>query len=108
MKLYLYYLSSDNKVRKEIETGVRENKKQYVIPALGKSRLSCLYEWKLSKNCCDKIQVDYALCSMGPCIVSIRGDLDNIPQLSEMLLAVSKSCESVNNLITDEKSHESI
>ena len=99
MKLYFYYLGSDNEVKKEVETGVRENKYQYVIHPRGKSRLSGLYEWKLSKECCEKIQVDDSLYKWSPYIISARGDLDNIPRLSEMLKAVSESCAIINNQI---------
>lgn len=99
MKLYFYYLGSDNEVKKEVETGVRENKHQYVIPPRGKSRLSGLYEWKLSKECCEKIQVDYSLYKWSPCIVSAHSNLDNIPRLAEMLKAVSESCVTVNEQI---------
>lgn len=101
MKLYMYYLNNNNEVGKEVETGVRENKTQYVIPVGGKSRLSKFHEWKLPKNCCDKVQVDNSLCHWSPCIISAHADLDNIPQLAEMLLNISKSCESVNNKIKE-------
>lgn len=99
MKLYFYYLGSDNEVKKEVETCVRENKRQYIIPPRGKSRLSGLYEWKLSKECCEKIQVDDSLYKWSPYIVSAHGDLDSIPRLAEMLKTVSESCVAVNEQI---------
>jgi len=98
MKLYLYYLS-ENEVKKDVETRVRENKYQYVIPACGKSRISGLHERYLSKECCDIVQVDSSLWKWGPFIISARSDLDVVPELAKMLITVSESCAAVNNRI---------
>lgn len=105
MKLYFYYLS-ENEVKKDVETNVRENKRQYVIPACGKSRLSGLCEWHISKECCDIVQVDSSIWKWSPFIVSARGDLDSVPGLAEMLIAVSEKCTLANNQIKENVKNE--
>ena len=99
MKLYFYYLGSNNEVKKEVEMGVRKNKYNYIIPPNGKSILSGFSEWKFPKQCCDKIQVDDSIYNRGPYIVSACGNLDNTPKLAEMLKTVFKYCVVVNEQI---------
>lgn len=101
MRLYVYYLSKDNEVKKEIQSNVRENKRQYIIPAMGKSILGGLSEWRLSKGCCEKVQVDNSICKK-PFIVSSREDLCNITNLCGLLAAVSESCNVLNSRIKEQ------
>jgi len=98
MKLYFYYLS-ENEVKKDVETNVRENKHKYIIPANGKSRISGLSEWRLAKECCDIVQVDSSVWKWSPFIISARSDLDGVPELAQMLITVSESCAVTNNQI---------
>ena len=100
MKLYVYYLNNDNEIKKEIVSNVRENKRQYVIPPMGKSILSGLREWKLSKDCCEKVQVDNSVFRK-PFIVSAHDDLCNIHSLAEMLAIVSENCNSLDSQIKE-------
>lgn len=98
MKLYFYYLK-ENEVKKDVQANVRSNKRYYIIPAGGKSRISGTREWNLEKECCDIVQVDSSLWKWSPFIISDRSDLDSIPGLAEMLIAVSEKCIVTNNQI---------
>lgn len=60
---------------------------------------SIFREQYFSIEFCDTVQVDYSVYQWSPFIVSACGNLDKVSQLTEMLLAVSKSCAVVNNQI---------
>ena len=99
MKLYFYYLD-DGKLKRSVQTNVRKNKFQYVIPADGKTAISSIFrEQYFSIEFCDTVQVDYSIYRWSPFIVSACGDLDKVPRLAVMLLSVSESCAVVNSQI---------
>ena len=100
MKLYFYYLK-DNNLQKMTVAGVRENSRDYVISAGREFPFSSLRNWNLGKEYCNIVQVDSSFYRHSPFIISANANLESVPHLAEMLVAVSESCAAVNNQIRE-------
>lgn len=98
MKLYFYYLK-DNNLQKMAVAGIRENSRDYAIPSGREFPFNSLRNWNLGKECCNVIQVDSSFYRHSPYIISEKDNLESIPHLAEMLVAVSESCAAVNKQI---------
>ena len=98
MKLYFYHLD-ENKLKKTVAAGIRENKFDYTIPAQHKSVFGRLHDWRLDKRYCNIVQVDDSFYRWSPFIISEKDNLEDIPHLDEMLISVSYTCSSANNAI---------
>lgn len=93
MKLYLYYVS-DGKLIKEVNTGVRETKYQYVIPECNghyKQHLRRLRKYYIDKSECNIPKVGDPF-RRNPHIISERSDLDQIEGLERILLEIQRQC----------------
>lgn len=99
MKLHFYYLKDNNVVGKMSISGIRENNYDYAIPSGRKFPFNSLHNWNLRKECCNIVQVDSSFYRHSPFIISDKDNLESIPGLAEMLVAVSESCVTVNKQI---------
>lgn len=106
MKLYFYYLKNNNIVGKITVAGIRENSYDYAIPSGREFPFNSSYKWNLKKKCCNIAQVDYSFYQNSPFIISEKDNLESIPHLAEMLIAVSESCAIVNNQIKELSKNE--
>lgn len=102
MKLYFYYLSNAE-IKKEIVKGVRENKKDYIIPIGNQSTLGSLTNVRYySKKVTNVIQVDFSICYY-PFIISPYDYIDDmfLHELEEKMRSIYETCNATNNIITE-------